>query len=47
MSRIGLESVCETLYSHNYYLSKEEAIKNDPSLAMYKEQVLNPKPSKR
>ena len=40
------ESVFKTLYNHNYYLRKEEAIENEPSLAMHKEQDLNAKPSK-
>ena len=46
MSRGAAQSVCKTLYNHNYYLSKEEAIENDPSLALHKEQDLSPKPGK-
>ena len=44
-SRIAVQTVCNTLYGHKYYLTKDKAIQNDPSLEMYK--TTGPKPSKR
>ena len=44
-SRIAVQTVCNTLYGHKYYLTKDEAIQNHPSLEMYK--TTGPKPSKR
>ena len=47
MSRVAMQLVFKTLCNNNYYLYKEESIEIDPSLVLYKEQDLNPKPSKR
>ena len=44
-SRIAVQTVCSGLYDHDYYLTKEEAIENDPSLEEYKS--VTPKPPKR
>ena len=46
MSRVAVQSVCRTLYNHDYYLSKEEVIEKDPSLATYRKQETNPRPNK-
>ena len=43
-SCIAIQTVCNTLYGHKYYLTKDEAIQNDPSMEMYK--TTGPKPSK-
>ena len=50
MSRECVKVVCEELYNHRFYLSKEEAISSDPTLSHMKEslEVSNEiKPSKR
>ena len=44
-SRIAVQTVCGGLYNHQYYLTKEGAIENDPSLEIFKSN--SPKPSKR
>ena len=38
MATVAVQAVCEELYHHQYYLTKEEAVEKDPHLAMYKEQ---------
>ena len=38
MGPVAVQAVCEEMYDHHYYLSKEEAIQNDPSLSQYREQ---------
>ena len=38
MGSVAAQAVCEEMYDHHYYLSKEEAIQNDPSLSQYREQ---------
>ena len=35
-SCIAVQTVCNTLYGHKYYLIIDEVIQNDPSLEMYK-----------
>ena len=35
MGSVAAQAVCEEMYDHHYYLSKEEAIQNDPSLSQY------------
>ena len=44
-SCFAVQTVCNTLYGHKYYLSKDEAIQNDPSLEKYK--TNGPKPSNK
>ena len=44
-SCIAVQTVCNTLYGHKYYLTKDKVIQNDPSLKMHK--TTGPKPSKR
>ena len=44
-SRVAVKAVCDGLYSHKFYLSKEEANDNDPSLKEYRSE--DPKPAKR
>ena len=44
-SRVAVKTVCDGLYNHKFYLSKEEAIANDPSLEEYRSE--DPKPAKR
>ena len=36
LSFIAVQTLCNTLYGHNYYLTRDEAIQNGPSLEMYK-----------
>ena len=38
MGPVAVQAVCEEMYDHHYYLSKEEAIQNNPSLSQYCEQ---------
>ena len=45
MSRIVVETVCNTLYGHKIFQTKDEVIQNDPSMEKYK--IIGPKPSKR
>ena len=44
-ARLATQINCHTLYGHEYYLTKEDAINKDPSLAEYREDT--PAPSKR
>jgi hypothetical protein len=44
-SRVAVKTVCNGLYGHKFYLSKEEATDNDPSLEEYRSE--GPKPAKR
>ena len=37
MATVAVQAVCEELYGHHYFLSKEEAIEKDPDLVSYKE----------
>lgn len=46
MAAVAVQTVCKELYGHVYYLNKEEAIRDDPNLAAYKEQ-LQPEEKKR
>lgn len=36
---VAVQTVCKELYGHTYFLSKEEAIENDPNLAYLKVEV--------
>lgn len=53
MGVLAVKSVCEEMYGHHYYLTKDDAIENDPSLASYREesvkkkQCLNPEELKK
>ena len=38
MGSVAAQAVCEEMYDHHYYLSKEEAIRNDPTLSQYRAQ---------
>ena len=38
MATVAVQAVCEELYYHQYYLTKEEVIWKDTHLAQYKEQ---------
>ena len=37
MSIIGVQTVCKSLYGHEFYLTKDEAIAKDPTLSLYRE----------
>jgi hypothetical protein len=47
-ARHVFQTVCSSFYGHAYYISKEEAIENDPALAKYKssDDVAHPPPHK-
>ena len=45
MATVAVQAVCEELYHHQYYLTKEEVIEKDTKLAQYKEQ--NPSAPKK
>ena len=38
MQAVAVQAVCEELYHHEYYLTKEEVIQKDTNLVQYKEQ---------
>ena len=38
MGPVAVQAVCQKMYDHHYYLSKEEAIQNHTSLSQYREQ---------
>ena len=38
MGLVAVHAVCEEMYDHHYYLSKEEAIQNDPYFSQHHEQ---------
>ena len=46
MAAVAVQAVCEELYHHQYYLTKEEAIEKDPNLHAYQEQS-QPKEKRR
>ena len=39
LAPVAVQTVCQELYGHQYYLTKAEAIEKDPSLAVYREEV--------
>ena len=39
MATVAAKAVCEELYHHQYYMTKEEVIEKDPNLAQYKKQT--------
>ena len=39
MATVAVQAVCEELYGHTYYLSKEEAIEKNPNLSKYKDSL--------
>ena len=45
MATVAVQAVCEELYHHQYYLTKEEVIEKNTKLAQYKEQ--NPSAPKK
>ena len=47
MSRVVVQAVCEGLYQHEFYLSKDETIEKNPALSKYNKEQENPKPNKR
>ena len=38
MSRLAFQTICSKQYGHDYFLSADEAIEKDPSLAAYREE---------
>ena len=38
MGLVAVQTVCEEMYDHHYYLSKGETLQNDPFLSQYREQ---------
>ena len=47
MATVAVQAVCEELYHHQYYLSKDEAIEKDPNLQQYKQQPSEQQSKKR
>ena len=46
-SLVAVQTVCNSIYGHEYYLTKEEAIENDPSLEELRSESTTPKSPKR
>ena len=46
-SLVAVQTVCSDFYEHQYYLTKDEAIKKDPSLEEMRNKSTSPKPPKR
>ena len=46
-SLVAVQTVCNSFYGHEYYLTKEEAIEKDPFLEEQRSESTTPKPPKR
>ena len=47
MATLAVQAVCEELYHHQYYLTKEEAIERDPNLVEYGKEQPSSQPKKK
>ena len=47
MATVAVQAVCEELYHHQYYLTKEEAIERDPNLVEYSKEEPSSQPKKK